>query len=181
MSEQLDILKKVCEKLNSANVPYMVSGSLAMNFYAQPRMTRDIDIVIMLAKADVPRFIVLFENEFYIEAETVHDEVARKGMFNLIHNETIIKIDFIVDKGGEYDVTAFGRRKEIDVDGISVWMISPEDLIIRKLLWSKESMSEMQTRDVDNMLSMCDDLDGDYLRSWITKLGLQGQYDKVSK
>ena len=118
MSEQLDILKKVCEKLNNGHISYMVSGSMAMNFYAQPRMTRDIDIVIMLTTVDVSMFVALFENEFYIEEETVRNEVDRKGMFNLIHNKAIIKIDFIVDKGCEYDSAAFGRRRKIDLDGI---------------------------------------------------------------
>jgi len=80
MSEELEILKDVAEKLDGAEIPYMISGSVAMNYYAQPRMTRDIDIVITLEKNDVDRFVSLFEDDYYIDGETVKAEVARKGI-----------------------------------------------------------------------------------------------------
>jgi len=73
------------------------------------------------------------------------------------------------------------RFNKLALDGISVWMISPEDLIIRKLLWSKDSMSEMQIRDVENIFFMCEDLDVQYLQLWIKKLGLQEQYSRINK
>lgn len=44
----LQFLQTVCQKLDSENIMYMVSGSLALNAYTVPRMTRDIDIVISL-------------------------------------------------------------------------------------------------------------------------------------
>jgi hypothetical protein len=46
MTNELDILKQVCQGLEQANIPYMLTGSLAANFYTVPRMTRDIDIII---------------------------------------------------------------------------------------------------------------------------------------
>ena len=46
MESEADVLKLVASRLNAAGIPYMVSGSMALNFYATPRMTRDIDIVV---------------------------------------------------------------------------------------------------------------------------------------
>ena len=48
MSEQLEVLKLVADRLEQAGMAYMISGSMALNYYAQPRLTRDIDIVIAL-------------------------------------------------------------------------------------------------------------------------------------
>lgn len=178
MSEELDILKEVAEKLNGTSNPYMISGSVAMNFYAEPRMTRDIDIVIVLKMSDVKMFVALFREGYYIEEETVVGEVARKGMFNIINNRFVIKIDFILQKGGVFDAVRFERRKQIEIEGVKMWIISPEDLILSKLLWAKESRSEMQLKDVKN-LSQIVGLDNAYVLSWVSRLGLGEIFDMV--
>ena len=55
MSEELEVLRIVAERLRGAGIGYMVTGSVAMNHYAVPRMTRDIDLVVELSVADVDR------------------------------------------------------------------------------------------------------------------------------
>lgn len=179
MSLELKVLKDVATRLNSAQIGYMLSGSVAMNFYAQPRMTRDIDIVIVLAPKEIQKFVTVFSKGFYIEEETVKEEVSRRGMFNLIHNEHIVKVDFILRKGDEYSKTAFDRRRTIDVEGVSMRIISPEDLILSKALWVKESISEFQVRDIQNMADMTDNLEWDYIKKWSNALDLSPVLSKV--
>ncbi|MFA5811267.1 MAG: nucleotidyltransferase [bacterium] len=179
MSEELDVLKDIAQQLNDAAIPYMVSGSMAMNFYARPRMTRDIDIVVVLNEADVGRFVSLFGSDYYVDADVVREEIRRRGMFNLIHNRLILKVDFILQKQGEYDSMALERRRRIDLDGVQIWMISAEDLIIRKLQWAKDTLSEMQIGDVRNIIEMASDLDTNYVESWVGRLGLDELYAKV--
>ena len=84
MSEELEVLKLVTHKLNHAKINYMISGSIAVNYYAIPRMTRDIDIVIEFNLSDINRFIELFQDDFYLDDEVIKTEIPRKGMFNLI-------------------------------------------------------------------------------------------------
>lgn len=69
--EQLEVLRKVVEKLCDLDIEYMLSGSVAMNFYGQPRMTRHIDIIISIKETQIRRFIDAFKEEFYIESEMV--------------------------------------------------------------------------------------------------------------
>lgn len=126
MSEEPEVLKIVTDRLNKAKISYMISGSIAGNYYTVPRMTRDIDIVIELKDADVDRFIDLFKNDFYIDAEMVRSEVLRQGMFNLIHNEYVVKIDFIIRKDSEFQEVAFSRKKKILIDDNPLWIISKE-------------------------------------------------------
>jgi len=179
MSEELEVLKEVAGKLNGAGILYMISGSVAMNFHAQPRMTRDIDIVIHLMPADIKKFMDLFKDDFYLEEETVRAEVERKGMFNLIHNKYIIKIDFILQKEDVFSRSAFGRRFKADIDGVMIDITSAEDLIIAKLNWAKDSMSEMQIRDVKNIKNYAKNLDIKYVEQWVDKLGLKEIYGRV--
>ena len=85
MNEELEVLKIVTERLNKAGINYMISGSIAANYYTVPRMTRDIDAVIEIKHAGIDRFAGLFKDDFYMDKKMIRNEVMRQGMFNLIH------------------------------------------------------------------------------------------------
>lgn len=125
---------------------------MAMNYYAQPRMTRDIDVVLALEKADAVRIVELFTKDYYISRNAVEDSIANESMFNLIHNESVIKVDCIVRKGSAYRLHEFQRRHRIRIDDFETWVASKEDLILSKLVWTKNSQSELQLRDVRNLV-----------------------------
>lgn len=179
MSEELEVLKVVTRRLKEAGINYMVSGSIAANYYSVPRMTRDIDIVIELKQDDIDRFARLFEDDFYLDRETIKNEVSRDGLFNLIHNQYVIKIDFIIKRSSAYQQAAFSRRKEILVEGSPMWFVSAEDLVIAKLIWAKHSHSEMQLRDVRNLIKTVKDLESKYIDNWLGELRLQELYEEA--
>lgn len=179
MSEELEVLKIVTQRLNEAEIPYIISGSIAANYYTVPRMTRDIDIVIELKEDAIDTFVALFEGDFYVNREMIVNEVARLGIFNLIHNRYVIKIDFIIKKSSAYQNAEFSNRKEVLIDQCPMWMVSAEDLVISKLLWAKESHSEMQLKDVANLMETVDNLDLEYIDNWIRDLGLEQIYKEA--
>ena len=80
----------------------MLTGSMAMNYYAQPRMTRDIDVVVAIKSNDVERVAALFEPEYYVSKESIRESIEHESIFNLIHHESVIKVDCIVRKQNEY-------------------------------------------------------------------------------
>jgi hypothetical protein len=170
--EQLEVLRTVIDRLRHLGIEYMLSGSVAMNFYGQPRMTRDIDIVVVIQATKVDGFVAAFREDFYLDGETVLKEVSTTGMFNVIHNEHIVKVDFILRKDSEYDVIAFERRRSVAIGDSQIMLISPEDLILNKLRWAREGSSEIQKRDVSNILKMTDTIDHDYLGKWSKRLGI---------
>lgn len=179
MSEELEILKIVVERLEQAHVPYFISGSMAANYYTVPRMTRDIDIVLELKPSHLKLFIDNFRDDFYVEEESIKEEVGRRGMFNLIHKEYAFKVDFIIRKETEFQDSCFKRRREVRLEDHAAWMISREDLVIAKLLWAKDSLSELQLRDVKNLLLTAGNLDTAYLEQWVSRLSLKDVYEKV--
>ncbi len=89
----LDLLKRVCEKLETNSIEYMLSGSIALNLYSIPRMTRDIDIVIHLPKESIEEFVSSFRDGFYCDEEDIRFQVRMQGMFNLIDFDTGNKIE----------------------------------------------------------------------------------------
>ncbi len=170
MKTELDILKDVIEKLDSLNIYYMLTGSLAMMYYAQPRMTRDIDIVIELNKFQIESFIRIFKNEYYLSSEAIEDSVETSFIFNLIHLGSSIKIDCVIRKPEEYRIVEFNRRKKVKFSGVELFIVSKEDLILSKLSWAKDSNSELQTRDIKSLL--ISDYDKNYLFEWAKKMDI---------
>jgi hypothetical protein len=180
MTQELQVLKFVCQSLDNANVQYMLTGSFAANFYATPRMTRDIDIVVEILEADLDKFLQIFQKDFYIDKSSIQQAINNQGMFNIIHYETVFKVDFIVRKDSSYRTTEFHRRNRILLDNIPISIVSPEDLIISKLYWAKDSFSEIQLNDVKNLLLTLKDLDKEYLNKWVGILQLDKVYEKVT-
>jgi hypothetical protein len=167
---EIDVVRDISLKFEQAGIPYMLTGSMAMNYYAQPRMTRDIDVVIAIAPGQVEAIVRLFSPEYYISPESVRESLAHESIFNLVHQESVIKVDCIVRKKGEYRRVEFERRQKIRILDFATWIVSKEDLIVSKLFWAKDSHSEMQLRDVKNLLATgCDTA---YLERWTRELKL---------
>ena len=170
MQNELDIVRDVSARLDSAGIGYMLTGSMAMNYYAQPRMTRDIDVVVALRPGDTERVVRLFSPDYYVSSDAVDSSLAHQSIFNLIHNESVITVDCIVRKQSEYRLTEFNRRQRIKIENFETWIVSKEDLILSKLVWAKDSHSELQLRDVKNLISSgCDRA---YIKQWTRKLDL---------
>ena len=130
MLSELDLLLDVTERLEEAGLDYMLTGSMALNHYAQPRMTRDIDIVIALFLKDLEILPTVFGEDFYFSEEAAKGAVLNQSSFNVIHNESLIKIDFMIRKREDYRLAEFERRRRIEVRGHPMWIVSKEDLIL---------------------------------------------------
>lgn len=179
--DQLSVLKLVTARLDAARISYMITGSIAAGHYAQPRMTRDLDLVVELEPGDAERLIGIFSDQFDCDPRSIRSAIERRGMFNLIHVEAIVKVDFVVRKDAPYRIEEFGRRRRVDIDGQPMWMVSPEDLVLSKLAWASDSRSELQLRDVRQILLARHDLDWAYLDRWAAALGLLALLDEVRR
>ena len=148
----------------------MLTGSLAMNYYAQPRMTRDIDIVVALDSHDVDRVRQAIGKDYYFPDDNLDSLIKDASMFNIVHLESVVKVDIIVRKPGQYREHEFGRRMLVQIADFKAWIVSKEDLILSKLDWAKDTKSEMQLRDVKNLLTASPDME--YLRRWAPELNV---------
>ncbi len=179
MDSQLRFTLVIASRLESAGIAYMLTGSMALAVYGVPRMTRDIDLVVECAPGDAPRIAGLFRADCYVEEEEIREAVATRSIFNLIHNEWIVKADFIVRKDDEYRRQEFTRRRNAIIAGATVKVVAPEDLILSKLAWSRLSGSELQLRDVRTLLATDIELDHVYLDKWAAVLELSSLLTEV--
>jgi hypothetical protein len=167
---ELQVLEDVCRRLEQAGIAYMLTGSMAMSYYAQPRMTRDIDLVVAVEPDQADKLASAFEPDYYVPREQLEESIRAHGMFNLLHLESVVKVDLIVRKDEPYRRTEFDRRRRVALPGFEAWIASKEDLVLSKLVWAREGESEVQRRDVRNLLDSGADLE--YLRQWAPRLGV---------
>ena len=163
-------------RLERLNIPYMLTGSMAMFQYSNYRMTADIDIVMELKARHAQLLIGNLEPDYVIPHNSMMRAIASERMFNVIHQETAFKVDCVMRKSTPFQKMAFERRQTVDFHGKEVSIITLEDLIISKLLWAADSKSDKQLTDIKNL--MRNQFDVSYIESWTGKLGLRETYDE---
>ncbi len=174
---ELDILRDVSQRFGDAGIAFMLTGSVAMSYYAPPRMTRDIDLVVALTASDGEPVVRLFETDYYIDPETVATAIAHRSIFNMIHLDSVIKVDCIVRKDEPFRLEEFSRRREIQLVDFRTWIVSREDLLLSKLVWAKDSGSVIQFGDAGNLLASECDLG--YLRSRAALLSVSSSLEEL--
>lgn len=170
------LLVAVAKALKRLKIPYLVTGGLAVLVWGRPRFTADIDIVIELAEHDIQRFAKEFRalgRAGYIDEEMIRDAVLRHDEFNFIDGETGVKVDFWVrDTRDPFDASRFKRRVKKQILGEPIYFVAPEDLILIKLKWHKDSGSSRQLEDIESIFKISSDkLDLVYIEKWAKKLG----------
>ena len=178
MTEELQTLRDITARLETAGIDYMLTGSVALNCYAQPRMTRDIDLVVAFFLKDAARIEQVLGPDYYVSPEAARDAVLHQSCFNAIHQRSLTKVDFMVRKQEEYRRHEFTRRVRVRVEDFEVWVVSKEDLILSKLDWARESHSQRQLSDVENLIATGCDME--YLRAWSARLNLTDMLTRVS-
>ena len=157
LDDPLAIASLVSRRLTDLGIAHMLSGSTALVVYAEPRMSRDVDFVVDLGAFQVPRFVAAFTQDFYVDEAMVRGAVQRRDLFNIIHDESGWKVDLVVAKEDPY--RQLSRRAPIRIGDTDIPVVSREDLILTKLWWSKDSGSELQRRDVRNLIVAAEVLD----------------------
>ncbi len=180
MNENMDILilKQFTDILDGLGIGYGVGGSLASSLYGKVRFTQDADLMVEPFMAKAEQFYEKVKSDFYINKATMYEALESKGSFNVIHTQSVFKIDIFVQPESQYESGLLNRSRRHPLsDSIEddFNCLSPEDIVILKLRWYQEGgcVSERQWSDVLGVLSVqADSLDYEYLSSWAQKLRL---------
>lgn len=167
--EQEELLKKIAEILWRLDIPYIITGGVAVVIWGRPRFTADIDIVVELVVQKLKplaKELLAIDKDVYVDEEMMRRALERRGEFNFIHPASGLKVDFWILKNDAFDKERMRRRVRKKLAGVSFYVTSPEDLILIKLLWYKESESTRQLEDIESILRIQKKLDKAYLKQW---------------
>jgi hypothetical protein len=175
------LFQKLHEALEAAAIPYMVTGSFVSAVHGVPRATHDIDVVIAPTAEQLVTLLKQFpEAEYYAELEDALQAYRHGSQFNVIDQNGIWKVDFILRKDRPFSRTEFERRRRINILGVSVYAATPEDILIAKLEWAKIGESERQLRDAAGIIAIQGPaLDVAYVEHWVTELSLEDQWQQA--
>lgn len=171
MTSGADILRtigRVAHALGTLRIPWAIGGSFASSVHGEPRATNDVDFVALLRAEHVAALLESFGTGFFAEPEAVHDAVRRRTSFNVIDEDTLVKVDVFVPDRGPLGQQQLVRRRQVEIAaGLTVYVLGPEDVVLQKLRWyaAGGQASERQWRDLTAVLRIGGEhLDRDYLR-----------------
>ena len=171
-------------RLEKLEMPYVVTGAVASIIYGEPRLTNDVDLIMMMKTEDIERFVQAFPStEFYCPpAEVLKIEIRRpqRGHFNLIHHDTGTKADIYLAGEDQLHRWALSKRRDMVVEGERVRVAPPEYVIVRKLEYYREGGSEKHLRDIAGMVELSsDEIDFRVLEEFVQRYRLEKEWAKT--
>jgi len=175
-NEPIEVTIQVTDVFEKLGIPYLIGGSLASTLYGMIRTTQDSDIVAEMRPEHLKTFVQALENDFYVDEEMIADSIQHKSSFNIIHRESMFKVDIFIPKERPFLQSQLARvqRQSFDFETrVSANFCSAEDTILAKLEWYRMGgeVSERQWRDILGVLkTQTGMLDLAYLKKWAGEL-----------
>jgi hypothetical protein len=182
----LAALSPLVASFNTIGIDYHIGGSVASSAYGIARATLDIDVVADINLYHVPSLVGSLEPLYYIEESAVRASIEHRSSFNVIHLDTLLKIDVFILKNTPYDRLAFSRKRPdriVEDNEASIFNFSSsEDVILHKLTWFRlgNEVSERQWFDVIGVLKVQNEtVDREYLHRWARELGVSDLLERA--
>jgi len=178
LPDELAATLLVCAALEELGVEHVIGGSVASSMHGRPRSTQDVDLVADLRPEHAGRLAKALGESFYVDEKAISDATRRRSSFNVVHLETMTKIDVFVPTNEAVVRQQFLRRVQVPVGDApeeTLWVTSPEDIILQKLIWHDAGgrRSERQLRDVLGVVEVQGSrLDREYLEHWAGVAGV---------
>jgi hypothetical protein len=182
--DALDVALRVAHAVEALGGAYFVGGSLASSLQGEPRATNDIDIVLELPLGRVAQLVDALGADFEVDVEMLREALLHGTSSNIFYLPAVMKVDLFAVGPSPYDEVEFARRRPVVVrpTGETLVVKSPEDTVLRKLLWYREGgcVSERQWRDVVEVLRVSGaEMENDYLTGWAERLGITALLERA--
>lgn len=184
-NEPVEVTIKVTNILEKLGVRYLIGGSLASTLYGMVRTTQDSDIITEMQPKHIQPFVEALEEEFYIDEQMIASAIEHRGSFNIIHRETIFKVDVFTPPSRPFLTSQLRRAQKQTFQfatEVSASFATPEDTVLAKLEWYRlgGEASDRQWRDILGVLkTRHGELDLDYLHKWAAEIGVKDLLDRI--
>jgi hypothetical protein len=174
----IDVLLKVADVFEKMGIPYAVGGAIASSLHGLARSTQDADVLALIKPEQAKALAAQLQDEFYADEQTIINAVRSKRSFNVIHFDSVYKVDVFVAKESGFEAVQLERRQQRVVKNDppqTTYVATPEDTILAKLVWYRKGneISDQQWRDVRGIIeAKAGKLDLEYLRHWAAELGV---------
>jgi hypothetical protein len=186
-NEPIEVTLRVTGILEKLGVPYVIGGSLASTLYGMVRTTQDSDIITEMGPEHIDQFVSSLQDEFFIDEEMIADSIQHNSSFNIIHRDTMFKVDIFIPRQRPFQRSQITRaqRQTFELESaMSANFASPEDTILSKLEWYRMGgeVSERQWRDIRGVMKTREgELDLNNLHKWAAELKVADLLERALK
>jgi hypothetical protein len=181
MTEQ-QLLLDCLQRLNTCAIPYLLTGSMASNYWGVPRTTHDLDFVVQLQPEIVSPLVQAFAGDFFIQEDSVRSALQPPYQFNALDQRSALKIDFWVLRDDPFEQEMFARRQVVSLFGTLAWIASAEDVLLHKLFWNRQNPSDRQLLDAAGIWALQQShLDLKYLSQWASVLKVDDVLEPIRR
>ena len=185
LAEPLLIVREVVDVLDELEIPYLLGGSLASSFHGIPRATLDADLVVDMGLRHIEPFMSALTRNYYMDAGAMREAVQNRSSFNVIHLQTMFKVDIYLLKEDDFSRNEIARREKVRIDeetARELYIASAEDTLLHKLFWFQagRGVSERQWSDAMGILRIQKNrLDKVYLKQSAGAMGVEKLLEKA--
>ncbi len=179
-----ELMQKVADFLERESVPYRIVGSMASMAYGEPRFTNDVDVLVDLPLEKVDALCREFPApDYFVAPHAVRHAISTRHQFNILHIPAGLKVDMILSSDSEFDRLNLNTGQRLTSDGsYDAFFASPENVILKKLVYYQEGGSEKHLRDIGSMLAIqAGKIDHAYLEKWASHLGVADDLQLVKR
>lgn len=185
--EYAEFIRMVIDALEASGVEYLVGGAVAVWVWGEPRATQDLDLVVNIPLDSVNVLSKELEKrDMRVPPEIIVETIAENRAdlaINAIHGHSGYKAElFPLREGDELRKKAFARRKLLDFGPElgNIYVHSPEDLVVYKLIYFSLSQQTKHLRDIGSiLLSLGDEVDIAYIEDWAKQKGLIALWEEI--
>jgi predicted nucleotidyltransferase len=136
--------KEFVELLNWKKVKYLLVGGYALAYHSRPKYTEDIDFWIEPTQVNAQKMLSVIDEFGFASLSLTQEDFTNPDMVIQLGMPPL-RIDIMTGVSGLDFETAYEHRIEDEYDGLTVSIISLEDLLINK----KESGRKKDFADID--------------------------------
>lgn len=180
MRSEREFLVDAVRRLNAAAFPYMLTGSMASNYWGIPRTTHDLDFVVVIRAGEEPAFADLFAHGCFIQLDSIRSAQRPPHQFNVLDGQSALKADFWMLRQDAFEQAAFARRRQVEMFGTPAWLATAEDVLLHKLYGNRLSPSQRQLGDAAGIFAVQETtLDRAYLSQWAERLAVSDDLARI--
>lgn len=177
-----ELVVAVFDALTALDVPFMVSGSLASNFYGVPRATQDADLVLDLNHLAVDALVERLGHRFEVDRQLAFETITGSPRLLVRTADSAFYVELFGVTEDRHDRERFGRRRRVEVLGRTVAFPTAEDVIINKLRWFRLARRRKDLDDARNVIAVqTSAIDWPYVREWCRELDLLDLLEEAAR
>jgi hypothetical protein len=178
LENQRAFTQRIAALLEELNIPYAIGGSMAAMAYSESRLTIDADFMLIAEAKALAQLVeaVTAWGIYIAPLEAILEEDIPHGLpFNIYDGTAGTKADLFVVPPKGLSGSAMSRRRRVKAEhmGFEAWFLAPEDVILYKLDYFRQSegVSQKHPKDITKMLSVIGkELDLDYIEKWAVEI-----------